>query len=364
VVSCDLCGSSEFAVLFTWQDPCVPDRERTSRVVECHGCGLIYLYPRPGGSEIAAYYQQDCIDDLGRAGGPTRRRSSSLRKLRKSIRRALLEEFYCYPTSACGPRAWANGHGRLGLLKTACLRVEQWRLRLIGREAAIIPFTGEGRLLDVGCGTGKALEAFRKIGWDITGVEINPQAASIARRRLGCQILLGGFEEVPLDNERFDVVRFCHSLEHLPSPRGALEKAHRILRPTGLVWIEVPNAASLERHLFGEHWFGWGLPGHLYHFTQETLAHLLARTGFRPLKLKHDGRALVFAESVSNVLECWLGNRPRRTKWIKAMARPLTCALGAMNRGSILFVHAEKNGAGRAVSSCEGDDRRSWGSGG
>ena len=157
-------------------------------------------------------------------------------------------------------RAWANVHELLGPLKTACLRVEGWRIRLIGREAAIIPFTGKGRLLDVGCGTGKALEAFREIGWDVTGVEINPQAASIARRRLGCQILLGGFEEVPLGDERFDVVRFCHNLEHLPSPRGALEKAQRILRPTGLVWIEVPNAASLERRLFREHWFGWGLP--------------------------------------------------------------------------------------------------------
>jgi len=318
----------------------------------------------PEGSELAAYYPQDYYDDLGRVGAHATRRSSSLRRLRKSIRRALLERYYQYPAATGGPRAKASSNGLLRLMNAACLQVERGRLHVSGREAAIIPFVGEGRLLDVGCGSGKELEPFKELGWDVTGVEMSPYSASKARARLGCEVLVGDFEEIPLDDERFDVVRFSHSLEHVQSPRKALEKAFRVLRPSGLLWIEVPNAASLERRLFGALWFCWDLPRHLYHFTPETLSRLLTHTGFRPVKIKCDSRVLFFVESLANVLAHWLGIRPRRTKLLSTLVRPLTYALGAMNRGSILSVHARKDPAWRAVPSGARDDRRSDGSAG
>lgn len=361
-VGCDLCGSSEVAVVFTWQDPRVPDGERTFRVVECQGCGLIYLNPRPEGSEMVAYYPQDYYDDLGPFRGRTGRRAPSLRKLRKSVRRALLERCYNYPTLTGASYSKANG--LLGLMKTACLQMERWRLQAGGREAAIIPFVGKGQLLDVGCAIGKALESFRELGWNVAGVEISPYAASIARVRLGCDILVGEFEDVTLEDDRFDVVRFSHSLEHLPSPRKALAKARRLLRPGGLLWIEVPNAASLDRWLFGKHWFCWDLPRHLYHFTPDTLTRLLACTGFRPLRITCDGRVNFFTMSIANALTQGLGIRPRRMKVISTLARPLVYVLGAMNRGAILTVHAEKDRTVSLVSSGRRVGMQSGGSAG
>ncbi len=356
MVSCDLCGSSESAVLFIGQSPRIPNGERSFGVVECWGCGLLFLSPMLEGPELAAYYPQDYYDDLGRVGGLATRRSSSLRRLRKSVRRALLEQYYHYPATTGGPRAKASSNGLLRLMKAACLQMERWRLYVSGREAAIIPFVGEGRLLDVGCGSGKELESFKELGWDVTGVEMSPYSASKARARLGCEILVGDFEEIPLDEQRFDVVRFSHSLEHLQSPRKALEKAFRVLRTSGLLWIEVPNAASLERRLFGAHWYCWDLPRHLYHFTPETLARLLSRTGFRAEKIKCDSRVQFFVESLANVLAHRFGIRPRRTKLVSTIVRPLTYALGAMNRGSILSVHARKDPGWRVVPSDRRED--------
>jgi SAM-dependent methyltransferase len=344
-VACDLCGVTEGSVLFVERDPRAPDGERSFGVVECQGCGLIYLSPRPEGSEMAAYYREEYYDDLGPVRGSERRPSGSLRR---RLLRSLLERFYHYPIKPGDAPSRATGVS--GLMKTACLYLERLRLRVRGREAAIIPFTGDGRLLDVGCGTGNGLEFFSDLGWHVTGVEMSPYAASMARRHLGCDVLVGEFEEVPLGDESFDVVRFSHNLEHLASPRKALEKARRVLRPAGLLWIEVPNVASIERRLFGRHWFCWDLPRHLYHFTPETLERLLASTGFRPVKIKCDGRVNFFVESLSNVLARWLGIRPRGTKLISAMARPLVYAMGAMNYGGILTVHAEKDEAWRPVS--------------
>ncbi len=361
-VECDLCGSSESVALFTHRDFSVPGGHGSFRLVECRGCGLIYLNPRPERSEIAPYYPQNYYDALGRSEGRTARRERSLGKLYKSLRRQLLERSYQYPPARTGPPAPTNRLLSLG--KSICLRMERWRLRVIGREVAIIPFIGEGRLLDVGCATGKDLESFKATGWSVSGVEASPYAASVARSRLGCEVWVGAFEEVSLPGESFDVVRFSHSLEHLLSPRTALEKARRILRPSGPLWIELPNAASLERRLFGRHWFGWDLPRHFYHFTPETLTRLLARTGFRPVRVQSDARTFFFAESVANALAHLLKTRPRRKKLISAVVRPLVYALGMTNRGALLTVHATREEAGTAISPERSPDMRPGGAAG
>jgi SAM-dependent methyltransferase len=219
-------------------------------------------------------------------------------------------------------------------------RIERWRLRAGGREASIIPFVGEGSLLDIGCGTGRDLERIQQAGWHVTGVEMSPYAADLARARLGCDIIVGHFDEAVIEPRQFDVVRLSHVLEHLPSPRRSLEKIHRLLRPGGLLWLEVPNAASAEARLFRRHWFLWDLPRHLYHFTPATLARLLTETGFRPRKLTCDGRKMFFGESVANVLAERLGIGRSIGKRVASLAKPLVYVLGAMNLGGILTVHA------------------------
>jgi SAM-dependent methyltransferase len=211
-----------------------------------------------------------------------------------------------------------------------------------GREASIIPFVGDGRLLDIGCGTGKDLERFQQAGWRVTGVEMSPYAASLARARLGCDVMVGHFDEATIEPSQFDAVRLSHVLEHLPSPRRSLEKIHRLLRPGGLLWLEVPNAASAETRLFGRHWFQWDLPRHLYHFTPVTLTRLLWETGFRPRKVKCDGRMAFFAESLADALAERLGLRHDMGKRVARLARPLVYITGAVNQGGILTVHAVK----------------------
>src|SRR6185503_11279799 len=46
---------------------------------------------------------------------------------------------------------------------------------------AFPPWRGQGRLLDVGCASGKFLRQMSAVGWDVAGIEIDPQAAALAR---------------------------------------------------------------------------------------------------------------------------------------------------------------------------------------
>lgn len=129
-----------------------------------------------------------------------------------------------------------------------------------------------GSLLDIGCGDGsiqKLLPAFA-----YTGIETAFSRAS------GSNILTTGVENMKIKKESVDLVTFWESAEHLKDPQGATEKAYDALQAKGYVVIECPNYLSLERFLFGSHWFHLDPPRHLFHFTPVGLAHLLQREGF------------------------------------------------------------------------------------
>ena len=136
-----------------------------------------------------------------------------------------------------------------------------------------------GKALDVGCGVGMHMELLRSKGMEVEGLDANPIAVEIARRR-GLRVFLGGLEEARYPDNEFDVLLMSHVIEHVPSPADLLREAWRILRPAGRLCITCPNFDFLLRPLFGSAWKRWHPPFHLYHFTSATLGRLLEETGF------------------------------------------------------------------------------------
>jgi SAM-dependent methyltransferase len=140
-----------------------------------------------------------------------------------------------------------------------------------------------GSILDVGCATGLFLHEMTLAGWQVAGVEPIAAAAEYARTQLGLNVFQGWLSDAPYPGESFDVITFWDVLEHTFSPSAELTHAARLLRPGGLVTINIPNWHSLDRRLFGAHWIGFDPPRHLYVFTRSTLAALLEKTSFRPI---------------------------------------------------------------------------------
>jgi predicted SAM-dependent methyltransferase len=71
-----------------------------------------------------------------------------------------------------------------------------------------------------------------------------------------------------------------HVLEHLPNPRFALEYAKGLLRPGGMLIIQVPNVSSLQARVFGRRWYGLDVPRHVINYTPKALSLLLEEMGF------------------------------------------------------------------------------------
>ena len=161
-------------------------------------------------------------------------------------------------------------------------RLDQYNDSLAERAArALTSGAGGKTVLDVGCGDGRFLAALSARGAaGVTGLETDPVAAKLARRRTGGPVLETALEDAGLPDAAFDLISLLHVLEHVPDPRATLTQARRVLRPSGALFLALPNAASLEAAVFGRAWYHLDLPRHLWGFGPRTLTRLLEETGF------------------------------------------------------------------------------------
>ena len=273
---CFLCGETGADPLWSTSDRAfaVPGLYTVAR---CRRCGFLYQKPRVADSHLAACYP----DHYPRHQEPSPRAPFKGSPGRiKAARRALA-------TTLGYPQFLDESPGLLTRLRARRLAP---RLRW-----DCPPWTGEGRYLDVGCGSGGSLGVARALGWQVAGIEVD-EAAVAKARRFTEEIYLGDVLAAPFAPGRFDVVTAFHVLEHLPDPVAVIRRALAWLAPGGLVILEVPNAAGLGAELFGRAWSGLELPRHLSHFSPATLSRAVEEAGGR-------------------VAWCWHGAKPRYYLW-------------------------------------------------
>lgn len=155
------------------------------------------------------------------------------------------------------------------------------------RARKIQQFATSGRVLDVGCGRGHILACLKKRGWQVQGVELNEAAVRHARDVLGLEVTTGGFDAALFPENHFDVVIFWHVLEHVPDISEVLCGARRILKPSGLLVIAVPNIASWQARWAKYHWFHLDLPRHYAHFSTDWLKGRLEGIGLEVREVSH-----------------------------------------------------------------------------
>jgi len=104
------------------------------------------------------------------------------------------------------------------------------------------PRPGE-RLLEVGCGRGRRLAIFRNRGLDVMGLESVPALIEAARRKLGPDLVQAGdLDDLPWDDNAFDLVLLGNCLAYVKNPESALGEAGRVARRR--VVVEMVNPYS------------------------------------------------------------------------------------------------------------------------
>ena len=147
-----------------------------------------------------------------------------------------------------------------------------------------------GRLLDIGCAGGFFLDEARKAGFAVAGIELNEVMAAHAREALSLDVAQGRIEDIPVDRftTPFDVVVILDCLEHIPDPRGLMQKVAAWTQPDATLFIRGPlvNSAVARgkeavRRMLGATKQLPGYPLDANAFNKHSLSRLIGDAGFR-----------------------------------------------------------------------------------
>lgn len=146
-----------------------------------------------------------------------------------------------------------------------------------------------GRALNVGAATGNLHPPLEARGFEVVGIDIDPAAIAVAQRH-GRNVVRADLLEAGFDDASFDVVTMIHTLEHLADPDAIVAEIHRVLRPGGRLFVNVPNRGGALPRIMRDAWIGWVPPHHVWQFTPRTLEALVRRAApFRTTFLRAVG---------------------------------------------------------------------------
>ncbi len=260
-VSCPACGATRAK----------PYRANMYRIqstrfdlVRCP-CGMVYLDPRPDGATLAALYDDPQYYTEG------------------------------YNLGVETENYFARRDELIAQYESALARYEQ--------ETG----ASKGDLFELGSAGGFFLEAGRRRGWRVKGVELSLPAAAYSIRELGLDVFRGQLEDAPYPEPSFDLALADNVLEHTEHPDQVLAKLGRLLRTGGHLIVIVPSYVNspwfraltrlrhvLPRRFLGQHLIrilkfdaeDAGYPYHILEFDRRTLVRLVEAAGFEIVKVE------------------------------------------------------------------------------
>lgn len=107
------------------------------------------------------------------------------------------------------------------------------------------------RILEIGCGVGTDLSQFAKYGAIVTGIDLTQAGIELAKKRFEVLGLKGDLkvadaENLPFEDDYFDLVYSFGVLHHTPDTQRAINEAYRVLKPNGKAIVMLYHKRSLE----------------------------------------------------------------------------------------------------------------------
>lgn len=156
-------------------------------------------------------------------------------------------------------------------------------------------------LLDVGCGTGEMLYLIhsRCPAMRLCGVDISEKMLDTARSKLGekADLFLGDAENLPFDDETFDLLICNDSFHHYPTPMAALSEFYRVLVPRGFLLISDYRIGFPLRQLMN-FFIRFGHDGDVRIYSRKEISRLLSEASFVGIsyELLHTTGCIVMAQ--------------------------------------------------------------------
>ncbi len=180
----------------------------------------------------------------------------------------------------------------------------------------LLPSGAASRVLDVGCGDGRHIQAAARRGCFAVGVDYDPVELLKARARLGdtcVDLIAADASRLPFRDAAFDAVICTETLEHLPDDTGAMREIARTLVDGGLLHGAVPSHFTERLYFALSEGYRTAPGGHLRIFSPKSLIAKLSSAGLRAT----DMRYIHFVDSI-----VWL--RFCLTDYLRPQRKPRT----------------------------------------
>jgi 2-polyprenyl-3-methyl-5-hydroxy-6-metoxy-1,4-benzoquinol methylase len=198
-------------------------------------------------------------------------------------------------------------------------------------------FKATGRLLDIGCGSGRLLQVAVENGWEAWGSD--PAMGEAATRDDAFKIVPHVVNECGFIDGMFDVVHANEVIEHISDLAPFIAEVSRILRPGGVAIFRTPHHRSWTAQMVGAKWRQYEVfeKGHVGFVTSKTMAHLFSSNGMKLERVITDHFSL-------------RDRYPIKSKPLKTIVGRFYDLVGqvakAVTRGERIMVWGVKNAAG------------------
>jgi len=176
-------------------------------IVKCGVCGVQFIHPMYDASLLAGLYNH--------------------------------EDYLRFASASAGLNLAKNDltPGELNWVKSkfASLGLASWREDFVSENSRL------PRFLDVGCGSGIHLLAFKEMGFRVTGIDLSKEFVHRVKTVHGIEAWQTTVEEFT-PNDKFDCVLASHLIEHTASPKSFFKAIPKLLAPGGLLILETPVA--------------------------------------------------------------------------------------------------------------------------
>lgn len=232
IAHCPSCGNRSVLLGFRAERRPLEPGKHVWFISGCNKCGLVFANPPPPQQEIDGHYVGDGD----------------------------------WASEKLEPLSWARSQTR---------PLKPGHAAIVNMLDCVTESNCPRRVLDFGCGRGQVLRGFRQRGWETYGVD--PATGH----------LLGDYGHTMLDQmpaePMFDAIVMNHVLEHVPDPLDVLCQAAACIRSQGHIYVGTPSLDRLQQH--GKHAYCINRHFHISAFTVRSMSSLLARAGFRVVRV-------------------------------------------------------------------------------
>jgi len=280
-------------------------------IYTCNSCNVLFTHPQLKEQELAKYYPTDYY---------------SYAFTKKLTTRQKIELIFKNPIKFVDKI----------FEKAANILDYPFKRSILGKNGNVI--------LDVGCGNGEYLKTPQLQSCDRYGIDI-VDVNKVEFKKTGIKYFKCDLFQAPFQDGSFDIITLNHVFEHLNDPTNHANKIFQLLKPNGKVVIGIPNCASFNSRLFGQFWFPFDLPRHLFHYNTRSLIKIFRKAGFEVEKVRHNqmpgntlGSLIYLFNSIVKRNQPLMENKLMKSGLFNFLLVPYTYLLNALKLGDQIEV--------------------------